>query len=680
MQFLYPQFLWALSALAVPLIIHLFNFRRYKTIYFSNVQFLKNIRKETHKRSQLKNLLILLARMVAIASLVMVFARPYKPVEKGIKSTKDPVVSVYIDNSFSMEGEGKFGILLEVAKKKAIEIAEGFPYNTQFQLITNEFELKHQPLVNRDQFVDWISQVKTTHVVRNLSEVLNRQKLLQHNSDTSSSGYLFLLSDFQKNTTDVDKARVQKNMRYFLVPFINSKTNNLFIDSVWFDSPGHYLGKTEHLLVSITNFSEEDYRNIPLQFFLNDTLKTLATFSIGANRSITDTLSFNQSLAGFNKAYVEITDYPITFDNKLYFNYYLRQKINVLGLKGKAPFDYFNALFQNDPNFNYQVMEAGQVQFNQFSSQQVIFVYGYQTLTSGLITELSNYVNKGGTLVFIPDGKGDVGTYNQLLQSVSGIKYGELINQKGSFKQLKTNNPIFDNVFRAKPDQVKLPGYSGYFRITLGSRSMASQLFESESGDPLFAKQAVRDGYVYVSALPVDPEMTDFATHPLFVALFYNLALQSAQFNELYYPLRTPLMATVQAGHLTNPVVSLKADDLKDEFYPEASFSNGQLHLFPDVLQLHAGTYDVINNKELIEQLSFNYDRRESKLEYYSGQEVQELFKQNGLKPPVILNSELTLLSREIERQAQGEDFGRWFLWLMLFALISEMLMIRFLK
>jgi Na+/H+ antiporter NhaD/arsenite permease-like protein len=79
MIFAQPLFLIALTALAIPVIIHLFNFRRYKKIYFTNVKFIAEIKQETKKQSQLKHLLILLARLLAITCLVMVFAQPYLP-------------------------------------------------------------------------------------------------------------------------------------------------------------------------------------------------------------------------------------------------------------------------------------------------------------------------------------------------------------------------------------------------------------------------------------------------------------------------------------------------------------------------------------------------------------------------------------------------------------------------
>ncbi|HMX40777.1 MAG TPA: BatA domain-containing protein [Saprospiraceae bacterium] len=68
MSFVFPAFLAALAVLAIPIIIHLFYFRRFKKVYFTNVRFLKEVKEETSNRQKLRNLLVLLMRCLAIAS------------------------------------------------------------------------------------------------------------------------------------------------------------------------------------------------------------------------------------------------------------------------------------------------------------------------------------------------------------------------------------------------------------------------------------------------------------------------------------------------------------------------------------------------------------------------------------------------------------------------------------
>ena len=100
MSFTYPAFLFALSAIAIPIIIHLFNFRKFKTVYFSNTRFLKEVKQETQAKSKLKHLLVLAARILAIIFIVLAFAQPFIPVENKQISIGDKSISLFIDNSF----------------------------------------------------------------------------------------------------------------------------------------------------------------------------------------------------------------------------------------------------------------------------------------------------------------------------------------------------------------------------------------------------------------------------------------------------------------------------------------------------------------------------------------------------------------------------------------------------
>ncbi|MGI4729890.1 MAG: BatA domain-containing protein, partial [Janthinobacterium lividum] len=167
MAFLYPGFLFALFALTVPVIIHLFNFRQYKKVYFSNVQFLKDVQKQQSSRSNLKNLLILAARILALFFLVMAFAKPFLPSGQAGNIGKQQLVSIFLDNSYSMETQNREGSLLDEAKRRAKEIASAYGLNDRFQLITQDFEGKQQRFINREEFNQAVDEIKISPQSRN---------------------------------------------------------------------------------------------------------------------------------------------------------------------------------------------------------------------------------------------------------------------------------------------------------------------------------------------------------------------------------------------------------------------------------------------------------------------------------------------------------------------------------
>ena len=162
MQFLFPAFLFALAALAIPVIIHLFHFRRFRTVYFTNVRFLREVKEETSNRRKIRDLLVLLARCLAVALLVLAFAQPFLPRNtEGVKKGEQ-AVSIYIDNSFSMNALSKDLSLLEKAKQKAHEIVQAYANNDKFQVLTSDFEGRHQRLVSKEEAMTFIDEVKIT--------------------------------------------------------------------------------------------------------------------------------------------------------------------------------------------------------------------------------------------------------------------------------------------------------------------------------------------------------------------------------------------------------------------------------------------------------------------------------------------------------------------------------------
>ena len=123
MRYQNPQLLYFLFAIAIPILIHLFNFRKHKTIYFSSIRFLKEIKEENKKKSKLKNILILLSRILAITFLVLAFSKPYIPIKNQQKTEN---IFIYIDNSLSMDADFGEGNLIEIAKEKARKIIQSY--------------------------------------------------------------------------------------------------------------------------------------------------------------------------------------------------------------------------------------------------------------------------------------------------------------------------------------------------------------------------------------------------------------------------------------------------------------------------------------------------------------------------------------------------------------------------
>jgi hypothetical protein len=84
------------------------------------------------------------------------------------------VVGVYVDNSFSMNALSEKGQLLELARNKAAEIGQSYPAGTRFMIFTNDLEPRHQNLLNKEQFISQVIDLKQSPAVIPLSFINNR--------------------------------------------------------------------------------------------------------------------------------------------------------------------------------------------------------------------------------------------------------------------------------------------------------------------------------------------------------------------------------------------------------------------------------------------------------------------------------------------------------------------------
>lgn len=171
MSFVHPGYLWFLSLLAIPIILHLFHFRRFKRFYFPSLKYLKEQEQEKKSVKKLKRLLILCARLLALAALIIAFAQPFF---KQIEETKSgiPVTAIYIDNSLSMSAKGTEGELLSEAREIAKKIITKSAGNTRFFITTNEFSGVERKLHSKATAVEVIDKITLNKTPRELDQVI----------------------------------------------------------------------------------------------------------------------------------------------------------------------------------------------------------------------------------------------------------------------------------------------------------------------------------------------------------------------------------------------------------------------------------------------------------------------------------------------------------------------------
>ena len=273
MEFHNPTFLWALLALAIPLLIHLFHFRRYKTLVFPNVRFLREVKQERNNIRNLKRWLLLATRMLALLFLVAAFARPYLKGEDTSERGRN-AVSVYLDNSFSMSLEHKGVPLLEWGRDRAREIVEAYSEEDEFQVLTNDMKVEELRWKSKQDALNYLDKVDVSNASLMLQTVTAKQDFLfeRSNSDNLRS---YLISDFQENMLEGTELNADSTSSTYLFHLASDDVKNIYIDSIWMSNPVNVSGSGNQILYRVTNSSELDASEVRIALRLNEQVQSV---------------------------------------------------------------------------------------------------------------------------------------------------------------------------------------------------------------------------------------------------------------------------------------------------------------------------------------------------------------------------------------------------------------------
>ena len=690
MSFTYPAFLFALLAIAIPIIIHLFNFRKFKTIYFSNVRFLKEVKQQTQAKSKVRHLLVLAARILAIVFLVLAFAQPFIPVENKKVVSGNKAVSIFIDNSFSMDAINKNGSLLDEAKKRAREIIAAYKPGDRFQLLTNDFEGKHQRLVNKEEFIELLDEVKITAATQPLSSIALRQMdILQQSTNKSKS--MFIISDFQKSISDIGALKNDTSVNINFVPITAGIHNNVYIDTCWFETPMRQLYQLEKLHVRIKNSGEKPIENNSIKLFVNEIQKTPAAFNIAPYAETEIVLSFASKETGIQHCRIQLNDYPVTFDDIFYFTFEVAKNIPVLCINVattdpiKSQSIYLNKLFGNDSLFVFTNVSENKLEYNTLLSYKLIILNELKSISSGLAQELKRFMINGGNVLVFPNAQSELITYNDFFVSVNSNYYERLDTVNTKIDKINLDEPIFKEVFDKKTFNVTnldLPIVYSHYQFSKASKTKEEYLLKLQNGNNFLSKYDIDKGKLYICAAPLNAGFSNFYKHALFVPTLYKIGMHSQVSQPLFYTIGKN--EQIETIHTLSGESTYHLRDLKNTFdvIPEYKLLEAKTQLILHDQINEAGNYNLYADKNLIGGMSFNFSRKESDLACYNSDELKQLIKDdltiNGNIAVIsVLEKSITTLLSE---SAEGKKLWKICILLTLLFLGIEVLLLRLLK
>lgn len=676
MQFIYPGFLIGLLAIGIPVLIHLFNFRRFKKILFTNVKFLREVQQQSQKQRNLKHLLVLASRILAITALVLAFAQPYIPYKGQKANTGQKAISIYVDNSFSMNALSEKGPLLEIAKTKAREIASAYSESDKFQLLTNVFSGANDRFCSREEFLQKLDEVESDPTAKTIRDILQKQNQLLENSGLASKK-AYLISDFQKAFTGVESPAPASGIEFNLIPLSGNALRNLYIDSAWFESPVFQPGQTLNLMVRIKNSGDERLEGGTVLLKLNGIQKSISGFDIAGGETKNIRMGFSVNQTGWQNAELTLTDHPVVFDDTWHFTFEMNNRLRILALYGDKPNPYLQKLFATEPYFSLENRNAEQVDYSELNTYDLIILTGVTSFSSGLSQELTQYIMQGGNLALFPSETGGNSGTETLITEIGAGMPGKLITQNTEINRLDFNNPLLSQIILNKQQNLDLPKIRKYYETGIGSLPGLT-LMTMRNGAAFLNMYAKGKGNFYQFACDLSPDWSTFQQNQLFVPVLFRMALMKK--NEI------PLAYTIGNNAWIKPVNQIKFTQKpyllrkgKFEIMVEKMVRNANLYLTENNQVKEAGLYVLTDNESTqpLQALAFNYNRMESAMEFSEPADLKNRFASAGVK--VFDQTDLPV-NTLIKQTENGTPLWRFFIGLTLLFIAIEILLLRFWK
>lgn len=670
MNYQNPQLLYALFAIAIPIFIHLFNFRKHKTIYFSSIRFLKEIKEDNRKKSSLKNILVLISRILAISFLVLAFAGPYIPStnQQHIKN-----IFLYIDNSFSMDADGGSGRLLDVSKEKARIVSQAYPSESNFYIITNDFLSKHNNSFNASAIGNQIDNIQSTSRLKNLNEIINRQQTID-----AKNSHLYIISDMQKSTLLLDKVnQIDSNIALFFIPVISQQQTNLSIDSCWINSPVLTIEDQIKLFVNLSNNSEVDIQDEVVYLNINGKPKSQQFVNLKANQQKSINFNFSSTLNQDIIGEITIDDSPITFDNKLYFTIKRNEQINIICINQESANNSLNTLFLQDTTlFNYKDVGLISIDYNSIIKQDLVILNEVNKMSSGLINTLNKILTIGGSIVVLPPRDVNIENYNKMLIQLGLNTITSINNEQLEISNINIEHSLFNTVFEGNINKINYPVINQYF--TTNNKIINNSLLSLENKQSFLSVYNKGKGLIYQFYSPLDNDYTNFTKHALFVPTLLNIATQTVRVPNLYNSIGENNYFISNYKNNKNSLLHLK--NTKVDIIPTTKTFEGKTYYYTHN-QINAnGIYNLVNSFETIESIAFNYSRKESVVELLSLEEIEYWKAKNNLENIKIIYSSLEKFKDKINQQTNGKEFWKIALILSLLFFAFEILLIKLIK
>ncbi len=607
----------------------------------------------------------------------MAFAQPTFNQDENIDKAGKKVLCIYIDNSYSMNAKGTEGELLSEARETAKRLIEKTPENTAIFICSNQLDANEQRLLTKAEAFDYLEKLDYSPLARPLQDILIWQKsfLKKEDAEQEKIGNVtyVILSDFQSTTAKLS-TKLNSSETYHLVKFTPQSSANLTIDSVWFAFPIHKPGFQNELFVRIKNHANEDFSNAEITLDLNGSIRS-SFVDIPKNNVLTTSFKLTETSTGKKTGKFSVNDKQLFWDDDFYFSYTVNSAASILLLNGENSSSATLKAFEVEPYFSVQNIQQTSFNKSMLDNVDLLVLNGLNTASSGLISDVKEFIDNGGSAAIIPGKQLEFSSVNQLLNSLSLPSFSAKSSNASRIQEIKFKDSFFSGVFEKENPNLSMPSIANYYSLQNGY--LGKSLMNLRNNQPLLLKNSNRC-YLFTTAIQED--FSSLASNAIFPTTLLRMGELSIRSLPLYATIGIDNAVKLPVKNEMEKPIRLKGTS--GDYIPPQQKRSSQLILSltgPEATEkLKSGNFDLLGEENL-GALSLNYSRTESDVTSKNKEEIISLFNDAGVKNVTFSEVKNGDKATALELEKTSE-LWRIFLILSLLFVLVEMALLKFMK
>jgi hypothetical protein len=687
--FLNSIFLVALTAITLPIIIHILNRRRQRRVEFSSLEFILEMSKRRMRKINLRRWLILLLRTLAILLIVLAFARP--TIRGGaaflIPAEAARNVVVCLDVSASMGVEHETGTAFTVARKLAEQVVDEAGKNDMINVIA--FSSRADVLFDtgtrsKQTAKSAISGLKVTNEPTAVAHAVETAAGTVEASEVTG-GEIYVISDFREPADSVLAGRVPDDVRVVLLPVYEEAVDNVSIDRVFIPRKLIRPGEVIRVGVALTNHSHTNAANFSLELSVGDKRKAEKVVNLSPVSSATVAFAVSINDWGTYRCRVSKNRDRLPVDDDRFFLLEVSRKIPVTLIRGRRFSDdgkqaaaYFyvekalNPRGSGEGEFSVSAVDEEEVTAASLLGTGVVVWTDPQQPGPRRFELIKRYVQGGGAaLIFMGHSRKAFWRDEDFLHYLGVEKAASKEGVEGQrFSSFEQDHPVFSLFNEEELELLAMSRIRSY--VAVSGVAPDSVLAYLGSGDPGIWECRRGKGRIIVVAAAPDMPSGDLPLSPMFLPLIHTsvsyLASREGSGFHLENYAGADLFFDFPPGGWGTQRSSLRVvNDAGFEGTPLLYESpHGDTRAMLERPR-EIGFYRLLADTARVTQVAVNVDTRESNLNPIA-------FDDNVLGSARLVDTSANF-AENLRREKQGREIYAFFLILAVSALIAEALL-----